>query len=56
MQPTQLSLMPDQLAAPPASLLEQLPEAPLAAAIAMLAGLITKTVAGGPGLEEAEDE
>lgn len=56
MQPTQLSLMPDQLPAPPASLLGQLPEAPLAAAIAALATLIAKTVTGGPGLEEVDDE
>jgi hypothetical protein len=55
-QPTQLSLMPEQLPAPPASLLDQLPEAPLAAAIAALAGLIAKTVTGGPGLPEVDDE
>lgn len=40
MQPAQLSLMPDQVPAPPPSLLAQLPEENLAAAIELLARLI----------------
>ena len=56
MQPTQLSLMPDQLPAPPATLFGQFPEAQLAAAVAVLAGLIAKAVVAGPDLEEADDE
>jgi hypothetical protein len=42
MQPVQLSLLPDQVPAPPPELLAQLPDADVAAAIALLAGLIAK--------------
>jgi hypothetical protein len=41
-QPTQLSLMPDQLPAPPAALVEQFPAAQLEAAVGLLARLIAK--------------
>jgi hypothetical protein len=41
-QPVQLSLMPDQVPAPRPALVEQVPEPQLAAAIALLAGLIAK--------------
>lgn len=43
MQPTQLSLMPEQLPAPMAQLLAQLPDAQVAAAVALLARLLAKT-------------
>jgi hypothetical protein len=42
MQPVQLSLLPDQVPAPPPALLAQLPDPQVAAAIALLAGLIAK--------------
>jgi hypothetical protein len=41
-QPTQLSLMPDQMPAPPAALVEQLPAAQVEAAVGLLARLIAK--------------
>lgn len=42
MQPAQLSLLPDQVPAPPAALLAQLPPTQVAAAITLLARLIAK--------------
>ena len=54
MQPVQLSLMPDQVPAPPATLLDQLPEPRVAAAIATLAGLIAKAAAAPVSAEPAE--
>jgi hypothetical protein len=45
-QPAQLSLLPDQVPAPPPDPLTQLPGPQVTAAIAALAGLIAK--AGGP--------
>ena len=53
MQPAQLSLLPDQVPALPPQLLAQLPAPQVAAALAMLAGLIARaavparTEAGG---------
>jgi len=44
-QPVQLSLMPDQVPAPSKTLLDQLPEPPMSAAIAALAHLIAKAAA-----------
>src|SRR6266571_6698707 len=44
-QPTQLSLLPDQVPAPPPQLLAQLPAPQVAAAVAMLAGLIARAAA-----------
>jgi hypothetical protein len=41
-QPAQLSLLPDQVPAPPAALLAQLPPTQVAAAITLLARLIAK--------------
>jgi hypothetical protein len=41
-QPAQLSLLPDQVPAPPPQLLAQLPAPQVAAAVAMLAGLIAR--------------
>ena len=48
MQPTQLSLLPDQVPAPPPDLLARLPGPQVTAAIMALAGLIAK--AGQPGV------
>jgi hypothetical protein len=44
-QPVQLSLLPDLVPAPLASLIVQLPEADAAAALTLLAALIAKTAA-----------
>ena len=49
MQPAQLSLLPDQVPAPPPVLLAQLPGPPVAAAIAVLTGLIQKMAGSGAG-------
>lgn len=55
MQPVQLSLIADPHPRPAAVLAEQLPETAVAAAIALLAGVIAK--ASGPeGMEVAGDE
>lgn len=43
MQPVQLSLLPDQVPAPPQDLLAQLPPPQVSAAITLLAHLIAKT-------------
>jgi hypothetical protein len=43
MQPAQLSLLPDQLPAPPEALLDQLPVPQVEAAMTLLAHLIAKT-------------
>jgi hypothetical protein len=53
-QPAQLSLMPDQVPAPPPSLLVQLPEGDLAAAIELLTRLIADAtpMAGEVGGDE----
>lgn len=45
MQPTQLSLLPDQVPAPPPTLLAQLPEQQVHAAIGLLARLIAGAAA-----------
>ena len=42
MQPVQLSLLPDQVPAPPPGLIGQLPRHQVDAAITLLAGLIAK--------------
>jgi hypothetical protein len=47
-QPTQLSLLPDQVPAPPPDLLARLPGPQVTAAIMALASLIAK--AGQPGV------
>ena len=46
MQPAQLSLLPDQVPAPPPGLLAQLPGSQVTAAVMLLAGLIAR--AGQP--------
>jgi hypothetical protein len=51
-QPFQLSLLPDQVPAPPPELIGQLPGSPVETAITLLAGLIAKaagTAAAGAG-------
>ena len=53
MQPVQLSLMPDQLPAPPPDLTGQLPAPQVEAAMALLALLIAKAAAGAAGTEAA---
>ena len=47
MQPVQLSLMPDQLPAPPPGLIGQLPAPQVEAAMVLLARLITRAAAAG---------
>ena len=51
MQPTQLSLLPDQVPAPPADLADQLPAPLRAAATEVLARLITQAVRATPALD-----
>ena len=47
MQPVQLSLLPDQVPAPPVMLIAQLPDAHVAAAVMVLACLIARAAAPG---------
>jgi hypothetical protein len=54
-QPVQLSLMPEQVPAPPQSLIAELPQAQVAAAVAALAALIAKAAAAGPGPEVGDE-
>ena len=52
MQPVQLSLLPDQVPAPPPALIGHLPGVRVEAAVTLLAGLIAKaagTAAAGAG-------
>ena len=53
MQPVQLSLLPDQVPAPPPELIGQLPGSQVGTATTLLAGLIAKAagVAAGAGDE-----
>jgi hypothetical protein len=54
-QPVQLSLLPEQVPAPLPELISQLPDSHVAAAVALLAGLIARAQAvAGP--VEAGDE
>ena len=61
MQPTQLSLLPEQVPAPPVNIINELPEPDVAAALAMLARLIAKaagprtSVATGDGEEHGDE-
>lgn len=55
MQPAQLSLLPDQVPAPPTDLLAHLPEEHLATAIGQLARLVAGA-AQTAGIGEAGDE
>jgi hypothetical protein len=47
-QPVQLSLMPEQVPAPAPTLIAQLPDQQVAAAVAVLAALIARTVNPSP--------
>ena len=47
MQPVQLSLLPEQVPAPLPDLIGQLPQNNVAAAVALLAGLIARAQAAG---------
>jgi hypothetical protein len=54
-QPVQLSLLPDQVPAPPRAIIGQLPAPQLDAAVTLLAGLIAKaagTPAAGAGADD----
>jgi hypothetical protein len=53
-QPVQLSLLPDQVPAPPPDLIGQLPGLQVEAAVTLLAGLIARQAAGVTA--EAGDE
>jgi hypothetical protein len=48
-QPVQLSLMPEQVPAPPPVLVAELPAQPVAAAVEMLATLIARAAAAERG-------
>ena len=55
MQPVQLSLLPDQVPAPPPAVIGQLPAPPVDAAVTLLAGLIARaagTAAAGAGADD----
>jgi len=45
-QPVQLSLMPDQVPAPPTELIAELPQQQVATAVALLAELIARAATG----------
>ena len=51
MQPTQLSLLPEQIPAPVPELIGQFPVPQVEAAMALLALLITRAAAGAAGAE-----
>jgi hypothetical protein len=56
-QPTQLSLLADQLPAPPQALIDQLPDPQVQAAMLLLARLIAKAAkTTSAAAEEAGDE
>lgn len=52
MQPTQLSLLPDQLGPPPAAGIDQLPDPQVQAATVLLARLIAKAAETTSAAEE----
>jgi len=56
MQPVQLSLLPDQLPAPPPAITGQLPAPQLDAAVTLLAGLIAKAAGTTAAKAGAGDE
>ena len=56
MQPTQLSLMPDQVPAPLPDLIGQFPAPQVEAAMALLAVLIARAAAAGAAGAEAAGE
>jgi hypothetical protein len=56
MQPVQLSLMPDQVPAPPPVVIAQLPEAEVGAVVRQLARLIARTASAPVPVPGAGDE
>ena len=57
MQPTQLSLLPDQVPAPPPELIGQLPGSQVETATTLLAGLIARAQSAAIAMaEETGDE
>jgi hypothetical protein len=50
-QPTQLSLLPDQVPAPPVNIINELPEPDVGAALAVLARLIAQAASPRPAVE-----
>jgi hypothetical protein len=54
-QPVQLSLLPDQVPAPPPAVTGHLPAAQVAAALVLLARLIAKAAATGAGAEDGDE-
>jgi hypothetical protein len=55
-QPVQLSLLPDQVPAPPPAIIGQLPAPQVDAAVTLLAGLIAKAAGTTAAEAEAGDE
>jgi hypothetical protein len=55
-QPVQLSLLPDQVPAPPPAIIGQLPARQVDAAVTLLAGLIAKTAGTTAAGAGATDE
>jgi hypothetical protein len=55
-QPVQLSLADDKTPAPPSAVIEHLPEADLAVAVTLLAGMIAKASGRPVAAEEDSDE
>ena len=56
MQPAQLSLLPDQVPAPPSVIIGHLPAPQVDAAVTLLAGLIAKAAGTTAAKAEAADE
>jgi hypothetical protein len=54
-QPVQLSLLPDQIPAPPPALIDHLPDARVQAALLLLARLIAKAAATAAGAEAGDE-
>jgi hypothetical protein len=54
-QPVQLSLLPDQVPAPPPALTGHLPAVHVEAALVLLARLIVKATAAAAGAEDGDD-
>jgi hypothetical protein len=54
-QPVQLSLLPDQVPAPPPALTGHLPAVQVEAALVLLARLIVKAAAAAAGAEDSDE-
>ena len=55
MQPVQLSLLPDQVPAPPPALIGHLPAVQVEAALVLLACLIAKAAGPAAGAEDGDE-